>query len=60
MTINKWDPRLQMGWYRERNQRVCEMVRRGVPTSEVAFKFNITPLTVNRIMRAFKDGKNGG
>jgi DNA-binding NarL/FixJ family response regulator len=47
-----------MGWYRERNLKICDLIRMGAPVGQIAFKYNLTERSVNKIVKAFED-KNG-
>ena len=49
-----WSPARQIGWYRERNLKICDLIRMGAPVRQIAFKYNLTERSVNKIVKAFE------
>lgn len=50
-----YDPGRQIGWYRERNTRICELAWNGVSKYEISLMFGLTVETINRIVKAYKE-----
>lgn len=52
MANEKYEPKNQKGWYKERNLQIVEMDKSGFKRIEIAEKFNISVDLVGRIIKS--------